>query len=207
MTEAATAAEPTPASEPAVYRAMLYDDPAPPREIHPLLRYLADVFTAMDKMEAGLVEPGDSATLQIEDRIHLKGATMVDGALTMTIRHPPAENGSPGPTDTYGAGKADELLRDVAAHSIQSIEARSAWQAWTKEPHEAQAIRIALRGRGMEGYYVYTPLDSDGIPYGTAGMLRFAEDEPDGEANIEIPLNLEASLTLEQIHRAIRTPA
>ena len=132
---------------------------------------------------------------------------MVDGAPIVTIAHPPGENGTPGATDTYEARQTNELLHDVATHAIERIEARSAWRTWTNEPQAAEDLRIALRGPGLDGYYLYTPLDSAGIPYATAAALRFSDVEPEAEANIEVPLNLHAAETLQQIYRAIRTPA
>ncbi len=192
---------------PSVYRAMLHEEPAPPPKLHALLRYLADAFTAVDRWL--LEEDRNEHALRLDERLHLKAANIVDdeaagtGIPTVTITHLPPDDRPPA-TDTYRADQAKELLQDIASWTIERVDGRSVWRTWTSAAQAAEEIRIALRGH--EGWYVHVPLDSDGMPYGIVASLRQSEAEPDAESNVEVPLNLEATVMLEQFCRCVRKP-
>ena len=195
---------------PTVYRTMLHEEPAPPPELHALLRYLADAFTAVDRW---LLEDDRNAhALRLDERVHLKAADIVEDegpaetrVPTVTITHLPPDE-SPAATDTYRADQVKELLQDIARWATERVEGRSVWRTWTSEARPAEEIRIALRGHGLEGWYVHVPLDSDGMPYGVAASLRCSDAEPDAESNIEVPLNLDATVMLEQLCRCVPKP-
>ena len=192
---------------PSVYRAMLHEEPAPPPELHALLRYLADAFTAVDRWL--LEDNRNEHALRLDERIHLKGAGIIDdeaagtGIPTVTITHLPPDDRPPA-TDTYRADQAKELLQDIATSTIERIDGRSVWRTWTSAARAAEEIRIALRGH--EGWYVHVPLDSDGMPYGVVASLRQSEAEPDAESNVEVPLNLHATVMLEHLCRCVPKP-
>ena len=195
---------------PSVYRAMLHEEPAPPPELHALLRYLADAFTAVDRWL--LEDDRNEHALRLDERVHLKAADIVDdegpggtGVPTVTITHLPPDE-SPAATDTYRADQAEELLQDIASWATERVEGRSVWHTWTSEARPAEEIRIALGGRGLEGWYVQVPLDSDGMPYGVVASLRCSDAEPDADSNVEVPLNLDATVMLEQLCRCVRKP-
>ncbi len=195
---------------PAVYHAMLHEEPAPPPELHTLLRYLADAFTAMDRWL--LEDDRNENALRLDERVHLKTADIVqdeDPAGTsvpaITITHLPPDD-TPPATDTYRAEQAEELLQDIGTWTIERVEGRSVWRTWSKEGRPAEEIRIALRGHGLEGWYVHVPLDSDGMPYGVLASLRCSDAEPDAESNVEVPLNRDATEMLEQLCRCVRKP-
>ncbi len=192
---------------PGVYRAMLHGEPAPPPELHPLLRYLADAFTAVDRWL--LEDDRNEHALRLDERLHLKAAGIIDdeaagtGIPTVTITHLPPDDKPPA-TDTYRADQAKELLQDVASWTIERVEGRSAWRTWTSAARADEEIRIALRGH--EGWYVHVPLDSDGMPYGVVVSLRQSEAEPDAESDVEVPLNLHATVMLEHLCRCVPKP-
>ena len=195
---------------PSVYRAMLHEKPAPPPELHALLRYLADAFTAVDRWL--LENDRNEHALRLDERVHLKAAGIVDDegpaetkVPTVTITHLPPDE-SPPATDTYRADQAEELLQDIASWAIERVEGRSGWRTWTSETRRTEEIRITLRGRSLEGWYVHVPLDSDGMPYGVATSLRCSDAEPDANSNLEVPLNLDATVMLEQLCRCVRKP-
>ena len=195
---------------PSVYRAMPHEEPAPPPELHALLRYLSDAFTAVDRWL--LEDDRNEYALRLDERVYLKTADIVDDegpagsrVPAVTITHLPP-NESPPATDTYRAGQAEELLQDIAIWAIERVEGRSVWRTWTSEARPAEEIRIALRGHGLEGWYVHLPLDSDGMPYGVLASLRRSDAEPDAESNVEVPLNLDTTVMLEQLCRCVRKP-
>ena len=193
---------------PVVYRAMLHEEPAPPPELHALLRYLADAFTAVDRWL--LEDDRNEHALRLDERLHLKAADIVDDndpagtrVPTVTITHLPPDDKPPA-TDTYRADQAKELLQDIASWTIERIDGRSVWRTWTSAARPAEEIRIALRGH--EGWYVHVPLDSDGMPYGVVASLRQSKAEPDAESNVEVPLNLHATVMLEHLCRCLPKP-
>ena len=109
-------------------------------------------------------------------------------------------------TPTTEPDQAEELLQDIASWATERVEGRSVWHTWTSEARPAEEIRIALGGRGLEGWYVQVPLDSDGMPYGVVASLRCSNAEPDADSNVEVPLNLDATVMLEQLYRCVRKP-
>ena len=210
----ATAAPETPPepstkdTTPTAYRAMLHEEPAPPPELHALLRYLADAFASVDRWL--LDDDRNEHALRLDERLHLKAADIVDDkdpagtrVPTVTITHLPPDERPPA-TDTYRADQADELLQDIGIWAIERIEGRSVWRTWNSEARPAEEIRIALRGH--EGWYVHVPLDSDGMPYGIVASLRQSDAEPDAESNVEVPLNLHATVMLEHLCRCVPKP-
>lgn len=179
------------------YDELLHAEPAPPPELHPVLRYLSDAFTLL---EHWILRPGDDDphVLRSASRTHLS-TTAEDGQVR--LHHPGDDEGRPGYAETYErtAGGAAELRRDVGLRAVLRTEARSQWNTWDTEARGPEEVRIALRD--APGYFVQCPLDCDGKTYHTIATLeRTPEDEdPDGARTVEVPVNRETECLLQML--------
>ena len=143
---------------PTVYPAMLHKKPAPPPELHALLRYLADAFAAVDRWL--LDNNRNEHAMRLDERLHLKAADIVDDkdpagtrVPTVTITHLPPDERPPA-TDTYRAEQAGELLQDIGIWAIERIEGRSVWRnldqrnaAGRRDPDRPARARRLVRAR------------------------------------------------------------
>ena len=178
------------------YRELLHAAPAPPPELHPLLRYLSDAFTLLD----GWILQPDRAAADIgalTKRTHLE--TTPEGHVQ--LRHPDSADLGRGYAEAYPRTEtgAANLRHDVGLRATLRTESRSQWTTWTNEAREPEQIRIALRD--APGYYVQCPLDCDGKPIHVVATLeRTLDDEdPDGPRTTEVPVNPEAERLLQML--------
>ena len=181
--------------------AFLHAEPAPPNELHALLRYLSDAFTLLDDW---ILQPAgdDAEPLRIAGREHLS-ATTRDGAADphgFELHHPGGE-GRPGYREQYerNADGAEDLRHTIVVHAAERTEARSQWNAWDNRPRRAEQIRIALRD--APGYYVQCPLESDDKPMHVIATLETAleDEEPDSPRTREVPINEETGYLLRRL--------
>ena len=166
------------------YHEPLHTSPAPPEELHKLLRYLSDAMA----LYHWLLEPaGETAPADVETRIHLEAGGSGQAQLT----HPDLDGASAECTETYVPGRqsAAELLHDVALCASVRTQARSQWQSWTVGPQHHEEIRIELSG--APGYWVQCPLDDERRAMHPVATLQLADEDedPDGSRTHEVPIN------------------
>lgn len=178
------------------YGKLLHAAPAPPPELHPLLRYLSDAFTLL---EDWVLQPHQNAAHvgTLKKRTHLKTTTRGH----VQLRHPDSADLGRGYAETYERSEAGaaELRHDVGLRATLRTESRSQWTTWTSKARAPEEIRIALRD--APGYYVQCPLDCDDKPIHVVATLeRTLEDEdPDGPRTTEVPINPEAQRLLQML--------
>ena len=184
------------------YHELLHAAPAPPSELHALLRYLSDGFTLLDDW---ILQPDqDAAKIEtITARAHLESTKEGDD---VQLRHPGKSDLGPGWTETYERTEegAARLRHDVWMQAMRHTESRSQWTTWTNEARTPEEIRIALRG--APGYYVECPLDCDDKPFHVLATLeRTPEDEdPDGPRTTEVAINPDTEHVLQTLASCAR---
>ncbi len=188
-------------------------DPAPPRELHSLLKYLSDAFALI---EDWILQPEetDPVILQISNRpieaknpaggvtrIYVKRRSHLDatGEDHLVRLHHPGEDERAGYAEAYERSPAGaaELRRDVGLQTVLRTEARSQWNTWDGKPRHPEEIRIALGA--APGYYVQCPLDCDGKPMHVVATLELVleDEDPEGPRTREIPVNAETERLLQ----------
>ena len=176
---------------------LLHAEPAPPPELHALLRYLSDAAALLDQWTPQRGRT-DRHERQTADRPHAD-PTAEGGRVR--LHHPNLDGEGPGYTETYERTRSDaaQLRHDIALCATLRTDARSQWNTWTGEAHGPEEIRIALRG--APGHYVQCPLDSDGKPYHAVATLeRTPEDEdPDGARTVTVTVNRETERLLQML--------
>ena len=177
---------------------LLQSEPAANEALWPLLRYVEDVMAAVNWLDGrNKLQPVGMGLRQ-----HLLDVGTEFGRRTATVIHPRTETDGPGATDTYIEEKKDELLRDMVTHVTKGIQTRSGWATVSDEPARPEELRVALAGRGLEGYYMHCPLDSEGKPWWAVSTLRRTNEEPDADESTDVPLNAYADNLIEQLMHA-----
>ena len=184
------------------YDKVLHAAPAPPAELHRLLRYLSDAFALL---EDWILQPERTAAdvSDLGKRSHLESTT----AGEIQLHHPESGDLEGGYTETYERSEAGaaELRHDIEVQATLRTEARSQWKPWSAKPCAPEEIRIALRD--APGYYVQCPLDCEDKPMHVVATLeRTPEDEdPDGARTIEVRVNPDAERLLQMLATCVGT--
>ena len=191
-----------PNADDGVYRALLHDEPAPPAELQPLLRYLDDAFVGLNSW---LIGHGDAGRIRAPERQHLTSVDIARtddpsgaGVPTMVLTHPGGGSLGTGVTERYTSAETRDLLNDIGLHAVERVDARSGWQSWHGRPERFDEIRITLRDTKLAPYHVEAALDNNGGALPATAVLTRATDGP-GEA--VVPLNRHASNLIGNLTR------
>ncbi len=194
--------------------------PAPPAELHALLKYLSDAFALI---EDWILQPeeNDPVVLQISDRpieakspsgdmtrMYVTRRSHLDATAEdhlVRLQHP-GDDERAGYAEAYERSPAGaaELRRDIWLQTVERTEARSQWNTWDSKARHPEEIRIALRA--APGYYVQCPLDCDGKPMHVVATLELVldDEDPDGPRTREIPVNPETERLLQLLATCVR---
>ena len=196
-------------------------EPAPPPELHTLLKYLSDAFALMEEW---ILQPqeSDPVVLQISDRpieakspagdvtrIYVTRRSHLDATAEdhlVRLRHSDDDERT-GYAEAYERSPAGaaELRRDVGLQTVLRTEARSQWNTWDDKARKPEEIRIALAA--APGYYVQCPLDCEGKPMHVVATLELVldDEDPDGPRTRDIPVNPETERLLQSARNVRRT--